>query len=95
MGRQRKNKVEWSGMPSSAAALTEIKNAVMLTHPCLTAIENEKANISDIFNELHVKYGIPRRVFNALVKFSYYGNADAQFKKDNELQEAWEALEKV
>lgn len=95
MGRFRKNKVEWSGMPTSEAALTEIKNAITQTHPCFNTIEVEKSNISDIFSDLNQKYGIPRRVFNALAKFSYFGNADDQFNKNSEIQDAWNAIEKV
>lgn len=93
MARPRKNpnKPEWTGMPSSSAALEEIKTAIIQSHPCLSAIEAEKSNLSDIFNELNQKYGIPRRVFNALVKFSYFGNADIQFNKNAEIQEAWDA----
>lgn len=97
MSRPRKNpnKPEWTGMPNSDAAIQEIKNAIAQTHPCFNAIEAEKSNLTDIFSELNEKYGMPRRVFNALAKFSYYGNADDQFSKNSEIQDAWEALERV
>lgn len=95
MSRPRKNKPEWSGMPTSEAALSEIKNAIIQTHPCFNTIDVEKSNITDIFSEINQKYGIPRRVFNALAKFSYFGNADVQFNKNSEIQNAWEAIEKV
>ena len=97
MARPRKNpnKPEWTGMPTSDAAIQEIKNAIAQTHPCFNAIEAEKSNLTDIFSELNEKYGMPRRVFNALAKFSYYGNADDQFNKNSEIQDAWEALERV
>ena len=97
MARPRKNpnKPEWSGMPTSEYVLKEIKTAITQTHECFRAMDTEKENITDIFSELNQKYGMPRRVFNKLAKFSYYGNAEQQFSKDAEIQDAWEALEKV
>ena len=97
MARPRKNPVipEWSGMPSSESSLKEIKTAIAQTHECFKTIDNERENLTDIFSDLHAKYGIPRRIFNKLAKFSYYGNAEQQFSKDAEIQDAWEAIEKV
>ena len=95
MARQKKQKVEWSGMPIAEGQLKEIKDAILLTHESLNTIEDAKSNITEVYDGLHEKYGIPKRVFNALMKFSYFGNAEIQFKKDTELQEAWEAIEKV
>lgn len=97
MARPRKNpeKPEWSGMPTSESILKEIKTAITQTHESFRTIDNERENITDIFQEMNAKYGMPRRVFNKLAKFSYYGNAEQQFSKDAEIQDAWEALEKV
>ena len=80
---------EWTGMPNSEEKIKDIKISITATHPSFSAIDNEKENIKMIFDELHAKYGIPRRVFNKLAKFSYYGNAEAQFEKDDEIKDAW------
>ena len=97
MGRPRKNSLvpDWTGMPEAEGARKEIKIAIEQTHPCFAAIENERGNIKDIFDDLHAKYGIPRRVFNSLAKFSYFGNADEAFSKNEEIQNAWEALDTI
>lgn len=80
---------EWTGMPNSEQKIKDIKISITSTHPSFSVIDNEKENIKMIFDELHAKYGMPRRVFNKLAKFSYYGNAEAQFEKDDEIKDAW------
>lgn len=97
MARPRKipQKPEWTGMPNSESALKDIKATILQTHASFQAMENERAQIQDIFSELHTKYGMPRRIFNKLAKFSYYGNANEQFSKEEEIQKAWAVLEQV
>lgn len=80
---------EWTGMPTSLTQLKDIRNSITATHSSFSAIDNEKENLNMIFDELHAKYGMPRRVFNKLAKFSYYGNAEEQLEKDEEIKDAW------
>ena len=90
MARPKKNSVpEWTGMPTSENYVKDIKTLITSTHPSFSAIDNEKENLSMIFDELHIKYGMPRRIFNKLAKWSYYGNAEDQFEKDEEMKDAW------
>ena len=95
MPKTKTEKKEWSGMPTSNADLKKIKTAIDSTHEIFVALEQEKGNLTDIFNELHEEFGIPRRIFNNLAKFAYFGNADVAFGKNEELKEAWDTLEKV
>lgn len=95
MARPKKNKIEWNGFPNSDAAKKEIKASIDSTHESMVAIENEKAQLTDIFNELHEKYGMPRRVFNFLVKANYFGNQEITFEKNEELKNAWEEFDQI
>lgn len=83
---------EWTGMPISEEQLKDIRISITATHSSFSAIANEKENLNMIFDELHSKYGMPRRVFNKLAKFSYYGNAEEQLEKDEEIKDAWIAF---
>lgn len=83
---------EWTGMPTSVTQLKDIRNSITATHSSFSAIDNEKENLNMIFDELHAKFGMPRRVFNKLAKFSYYGNAEEQLEKDEEIKDAWIAF---
>jgi hypothetical protein len=82
-------------MPSNDGALKEIKAVVTAVQENVKVIESEKVSITEAFDELHAKYGIPRRVFNFLVRAMYYGNQEATFEKNDELREAWDKLENV
>lgn len=95
MGRSKKDKIVWTGMPSNEGDLKAIKTALLSTHESFRTIDNEREQLTDIFSELHAKYGIPKRVFNKLARFTYYNNANEQFSKDAEIQEAWEAIDKI
>ena len=95
MARPKKNKVEWSGFPTSEAQKKEIKNYIESTRDSMITIENEKHLLTDTFNEVHEKYGMPRRVFNFLVKANYFGNQEATFEKNEELKNAWEEFNQV
>lgn len=97
MARPKKNpnKVKWTGFPISEADRKTIKTAIDQTHPIMVAIETEKGSLKDIYDEMNEKFGMPRRVFNFLVKCAYYGNQDVTFEKNEELKEAWESYENV
>ena len=96
MGRKKKStNVEWHGMPTDAPALKEIFAGILATYESFKAIDNEREQLKDIFEELHAKYGMPKSVFNSLAKFSYYGNADEHFSREDEIQDAWDILSKV
>ena len=96
MGRKKKStNVEWHGMPTDTPALKEIFAGILATYESFKAIDNERKQLKDIFEELHAKYGMPKSVFNSLAKFSYYGNADEHFSREDEIQDAWDILSRV
>lgn len=95
MAKKESQKVEWTGMPSNESSLKEIKGAVESTYDSFSTIENAKADIKDIYDDLHARYGIPKRVFNWLVKTNYNGSAYEAIQKNAELEEAYEAMQKV
>lgn len=89
MGRKKKESVEWGGMPQGKE-LEDIKNAIQAAIPSITTIEEEKAQLNDIFEEINSKTGIPKRVFKFLLKSQYFGDAQETIKKGDDLKEAWE-----
>jgi hypothetical protein len=95
MAKQKKVKVEWGGMPTSDGDLKVIKASIDGTFDIVKDIENAKDDLTDYFKELHEKFGMPRRVFNFLVRTNYKGNASEVIDKNSELEEAYDALQKV
>ena len=88
----KKEKVEWGGIPTGEL-LKEIKAAVKAAKPSLEAIETEKAQIEDCFQEIHMKTGIPKRVFMFLLKSEYFGTAEETIQKGDDLKDAWEVYQ--
>lgn len=95
MARAKKETIEWGGMPTDEATLKEILAAVESTYESYLAIENAKNDIKDIFEDINARVGIPRKVFNFLAKSNYKGNGYEQIKSNSEIEEAYEALQKV
>ena len=58
-------------------------------------IEALRATLKENFDEISAKTGIPKRVWNALVKFNYFQNEHEAFAKSEELKQAYEALSQV
>ena len=77
------------------ATLKEIKAAVESTYEAYSTIENAKADIKDIFEDLHVRTGIPRKIFNFLAKTNYKGNGYEQIQQNRDIEEAYEQMQKV
>ena len=88
-------KVQWSGMPTNDATLKEIKGAIENTYEQYRVIAEAKDNLKDIFDDIHARTGMPRRVFNFLAKTNFKGDAYETIHKNNELEEAHDALSKV
>ena len=95
MAKKESQKVEWTGMPSNESALKEIKGAVESTYDSFSTIENAKADIKDIYDDLHARYGSPKKVFNFLCKSAFKGNGYETIQANSELEEAYEAMQKV
>lgn len=95
MPKTKTEKKEWSGMPTSEAELKQIKAAIDATYQSYSVLETERAQLKDIFLDINTKTGIPRRVFNFLAKSNYFGNAQETISKNSQLEEAYEAVEKV
>lgn len=87
--------IEWTGMPNNESALKEIKGAVVSLYDQLHTIDEMKAEIKEVFDDLHARYGIPKKVFNWLVKTNYKGNGYETIQANSELEEAYEAMQKV
>lgn len=97
MARNKKENVEvqWNGMPSDEATLKEIKGAIVGLYEQFHTIDEMKAEIKEVFDDLHVRTGIPRKVFNFLAKSEYQGNGYETIQKNSELEEAYDAMNKV
>ena len=97
MGRKKKDstKPTWGGMPTGATELTQIKAAVENTYDLYKEVEDAKAGIKEVFDDLNARTGIPRNVFNFLCKTNYFGTASEILSKNEQLAEAHEALQNV
>lgn len=95
MNSKKTGTVVWSGMPTSEAELKQIKAAIESTYDSFVAIETARSDIKDIFDDINARTGIPKRVFNFLAKANYKGNAYETIQNNTELEEAFEALNKV
>ena len=84
MARKKKQvKVVWGGLKKGTPEFDVIKNSIDASYSIIQDIEERKAELTDSFNEVNAKTGIPRRIWNKLVKFNYFGNAHEQFEKDS------------
>ena len=95
MAKKDASAVVWNGMPTNEATLKEIKGAVVGLYEQLHTIDEMKAEIKEVFDDLHARTGIPRRVFNFLMKSEYAGSGYETIQKNSELEEAFEALSRV
>lgn len=87
------NKKKWSGMPSGSD-LETIKNGIQATYDPMREMASLKEQIKDVYDDLHAKTGIPRRIFNFLMKNNYYGNGLEILSKNSEIQDAYDAVTK-
>lgn len=95
MRKKNENKVTWDGMPTSEAELKEIRAAIESTYEYYNAIAEAKEQLKDIFDDINARNGIPKKVFNFLAKANYKGNGYEQIQANSELEEAYEAIQKV
>ena len=87
------NKKKWSGMPSGSD-LEAIKNGIQATYDPMREMANLKEQIKDVYDDLHAKTGIPKRIFNFLMKNNYFGNGLEVLSKNSEIQDAYDAVTK-
>lgn len=97
MARMKKSssQVKWTGMPSNEAQLKEIKGAIESTYDSYSTIASAKEDLKDIFDDIHERTGIPRKIFNFLAKSNYKGNAYEAIQSNTELEDAYNALQQV
>lgn len=98
MARAKKesNEKQWSGMPiNNEAEMKEIKAAVASTYDIFQSIENSKAELKELFDDINARTGIPKRIFNFLCKANYAGNGYETIQSNNELEDAYNAFEGV
>lgn len=92
MRKKKKETKVWTGLKPGTTDFKLIKDSVNASFTVIQEMEEKKAELLDNFTEIHAKTGIPKRVWNKLVRWTYDGRAEEQFSKDEELQEAWMAL---
>ena len=90
MPRKKTQKVVWGGLKKGTPEFNVIRESILASEDDVREIENRKEALTDNFNDVHAKTGIPRRIWNALVKFYFFGNAYEKFEKDKELKEVWD-----
>lgn len=93
MKKAKSEKKKWTGMPSGTD-LETIKSGIESTYDPMREMENLKEQIKDVYDDLHAKTGIPKRIFNFLMKNNYFGNGLEVLSKNSEIQDAYEAVTK-
>jgi len=89
-----KSNVEWYGIgEANQEQLKSIRDAITCTFEVMHKIEQAKQEYKDIFEAVHEKTGIPRRLFNFLAKDNYKGNGREEVAKNNELEEALDVMD--
>ena len=92
---KNENVKKWNGVPSDDAELKELKAAVESTYDMFDTIENAKADIKDIFEDIHARTGIPKKIFNFLAKCNYKGDGHEQIAQNDELTSVFDSLQRV
>lgn len=92
MKKIKKDKKIWSGIQAGSEDARLIYESVQATYDIMREYEDCKAELAENFKEIEAKTGIPKRVWNFLVKANYFANENEQFEKNKELEEAWDVL---
>ena len=87
-------KPQWTGMPSGTE-LEELKTVIESTYDLVQQIEEAKGQLKDIYTELNAKNGIPKKIFNFLVKNNYYSNGYEVIRSNEEIEDAYNAIQKA
>ena len=96
MGRKKnENKVQWKGMPTFEEDLKKIKAAIDSTYEDYQMISQARESLNAIFEDIHAKTGIPRRIFNFLARSNYTGTGHEIIYNNTVLLEAYEAIERL
>lgn len=61
----------------------------------MTQLEEAKENIDACYTDLKEKTGIPKRVFNFLMKASFYADAIDRITENRKLEETWGEFERL
>ena len=92
MAKKKQEKKVWTGMPSGTE-LDELKAVIESTYDLVQQIEEANGQLKDIFTELNAKNGIPKKIFNFLVKNNYYSNGYEVIKSNEEIENAYNAMQ--
>lgn len=94
MARTKKNsqKPQWTGMPSGKE-LEDLKAIIESTYDLVQQINEAKDQLKDIYTDLNAKNGIPRKIFNFLVKNNYFSNGYEVIKSNEEIENAYNAMQ--
>ena len=93
MKKAKKEKKVWSGIQQGSEDAKLIYESVQATYDVMREFEDCKAELSENFKDIEAKTGIPKRVWNFLVKANYFANENVQFEKNKELEDAWDAIQ--
>lgn len=91
-GKKKQEKIVWTGMPVGKE-LEELKAVIVSTYDLIQQIEEANGQLKDIFTELNAKTGIPKKIFNFLVKNNYFSNGYEVIKSNEEIENAYNAMQ--
>ena len=95
MKKIKKEKKVWSGIQEGTEEARIIYDSVQASYDVMREFEDCKAELQENFKDVEAKTGIPKRVWNFLVKANYFANENVQFEKNKELEDAWDAIQKI
>ena len=89
-GKKKKQEKQWTGMPTGTE-LDELKAVIESTYDLVQQKNEANEQLKDIYTEL--KAGIPRKIFNFLVKNNFYSNGYEVVKANEEIENAYNAMQ--
>lgn len=94
--KKNTEKKDWGGFANlSADDQAKIYATIEGTYDTTREIENGKEELKEIFSDLNRETGIPKKLFNFLVKDCYYADGNQKIEENEEFREAKDLIEKL
>ena len=91
-GKKAPNKPHWTGMPSGEE-LDKLKAIIESTYDLVSQMNEAKEQLKDIYTDLNAQTGIPKKIFNFLVNNNFYNNGYEVVRGNEEIENAYNAMQ--
>lgn len=93
MGNKKSETVQWSGIPQNDTEEKRVlAESILVASEAFRELEEAKAHIKEIYDDVKEKTGCPKRIWSFLVKSAYFANGMDSIQKSEEVKEAHEVL---